>query len=79
MGSCESRLLNLMGARSKTFKGGSGHHTSLFENETCRNRLVLDQCVWLLPLSDFVYFSTTKELSLSIDTGTLVLDVDSAL
>ena len=52
MGPCEFRLLNLMGARSKTFKRGSGHHTCLFENETQRYRLALDSVVRLLPLSD---------------------------
>ena len=44
-----------MGTRSKTFERGSGHHTGLFEDETCRHRSVLDSSVWLLP-SDHVYF-----------------------
>ena len=56
VGPCKPRLLNLMGARSKTFKRGSGHHTGLLENETCRYRLVLDSSMRLLPLSDHVYF-----------------------
>ena len=42
VGPCESRLLDLMGARAKAFKRGSGRHTGLFENETCRDWLVLD-------------------------------------
>ena len=77
MGPCESRLLNFMGARSKTFKRGSGHHTGLFEDETCRYRLVLDPSVRLLLC--LTMSTSTKELSLSTETGILVSDVDSAL
>ena len=52
VGPCEFRMLKLMGARSKTFKRGPGHHTTLFENEKYRYRLVLDTSLRLLPLSD---------------------------
>ena len=78
VGPCESRLLNYVGARSKTFKRGSGHHTGLFENESCRYWLVLDSSVRPFP-TVWLYSTSIKELSLNIETGILVSDVDSAL
>ena len=56
VGPCESRLLNVMGARSKTFKRGSGHHTGLFENESCRYRLVLDSSEAIAHCLTIFYF-----------------------